>query len=106
MAVFRVAGRWRAHLTEILDIGDVDVFVAGQIEQRIKQHRAVAGRKNEPVTIGPIRVLRIEREIAGKQNRRDIGCAHGQSGVTGIGFLDRIDRKKADRIGHAVVLVA
>ena len=33
----------------------VDVGIAGQIEQRIEQHRAVAGRQHEAVAIRPVR---------------------------------------------------
>ena len=58
MAVFGMAGGLRAQLAEMLDLVDGHVLVAGQIEQRIEQHRAVAGRQDEAVAVGPVRGLR------------------------------------------------
>ncbi len=43
VAVFRVAGGLGAKLAELLDVLDRHVGVAGQVKQRIEQHRAVAG---------------------------------------------------------------
>ena len=62
MAVFRVAGGLGAELTELLQLLDRHVRVAGQIEQRVEQHRAVAGREHEAVAVGPLRLLGIEAE--------------------------------------------
>ena len=106
MAVFGVAGGLRAELAEILDLVDRHVLVAGEIEQRIEQHRAVAGRQDEAVAVGPVRVLRIEFQEAREQHGGDVGGAHRQAGMAGIGLLDGIHGKEADRIGHPVMLVA
>ena len=56
MAVFGMAGGLGAELAEMLDLVDRHVLVAGQIEQRVEQHRAVAGRQDEAVAVGPVRV--------------------------------------------------
>ena len=42
LEIFRMAGTWRAELAEILDILERGPRVAGQVEQRIDQHRAMA----------------------------------------------------------------
>jgi hypothetical protein len=52
VAALGVAGRLRAQLAEGLDLLDRQV-VAGQVEQRVEQRRAVAGGEDEPVAVGP-----------------------------------------------------
>ena len=41
-----------------------DRFDAGQVEQRVEQHRGVAGGEDEAVAAGPDRVGRVEAEEA------------------------------------------
>ena len=106
VAVFGVACGGRAQLAEILDVLKRDVIISEQVEQRIDQHRAVAGRQHEAVTVGPVGLFRIEGQIARKQHRGDIGCAHGQAWMSGFGFLYSIHGQKPDRIGHPVVFFA
>ena len=103
-AVFRVAGGLGAELAEVLDLLDRHVRIAGQIEQRIEQHRAVAGRQHEAVAVRPFRVLRIVFQVFREQHGRDVGAAHRQAGMAGIRLLDGIHREKTDRIGHPVML--
>ncbi len=42
-------------LAETLQLIDRHVRIAGEIEQRIEQHRAMAGRQHETVAVGPVR---------------------------------------------------
>ena len=106
VAVLRVSGRERAELAEALDLVDGHRLVAGEIQQRIEQHRAVAGREHEAVAVGPGRIGRVEFEEAREQDGGDIGRAHGQAGMAGIGLFDRVHRQRADGIRHAVVIGA
>ena len=94
MTIFRVAGGLGAKLTEALDLVDRHVFVAGQIQARVEQHGAVAGRQHETVAVWPVRRLGIEFQVAGKENGGDIRCSHRQAGVAGIGLLHSIHGKK------------
>ncbi len=103
MAVFGMASGLRAELPEALDLLDRHVRIAGQIEQRVEQHRAVAGRQHEAVPVGPMRVGGIEFEKLGEQHRRDVGHAHRHARMAGLGFLDRIHRQEADGVGHGRV---
>ena len=66
MAVFRMAGRLGAELAELLDVLDGHILVARQIEQRVEQHRAVAGRQDETIAVCPERRLRIEFQVTGE----------------------------------------
>ena len=106
MAVLGMAGRERAELAEALDLVDRHLLVAEQMQQRIEQHRAVAGRQHEAVAVGPGRVGGIEFQEAGEQDGRHVGRAHRQAGMAGFGLLDRIHGERPDGIGHAVMLGA
>ena len=74
--------------------------MAGQMKQRIQQHRAVTGRQHEAVAVRPRRIGRIEFQEAREQDGRNISHAHGHAGMAGLGLLDRVDGKKADGVGH------
>ena len=106
VAVLRVSGRERAELAEALELVDGHRLVAGEMQQRIEQHRAVAGGEHEAVAVGPGRIGRVEFEEAREQHGGDIGRAHGQAGMAGFGLLDRVHRQRADGIRHAVVIGA
>ena len=84
----------------------VDVRIAGEIEQRIEQHRAVAGRQDEAVAVGPVRVGGIVLQELREQHRGDIGHAHRQAGVAGFGLLDGVHGEEANGVGHPVMLCA
>ena len=106
MAIFRVTGRARAELAETLDLIDVDIGVAGQIEQRIEQHRSVAGRQDETVAIRPMWIRGVVFQDMREQHRGDVGATHRQAGMAGIRLLDRIHGKEADGVGHPVMFLA
>ncbi len=105
MAVFGMPRGPCADLAEVADLIQRDVRVSGQEKQRIEQHRTVPGRKHEAVAVGPARLCRVEVHGLREQYRCDVGGAHGQAGVAGIGFLDGVNRKEADGIGHVRVNV-
>ena len=75
--------------------------IAGEIEQRVEQHRAVAGRQHEAVAVGPGRIGRIEFQELREQDGGDVGGAHRQAGMAGFRLLDRVHRQRADGVGHA-----
>ena len=71
-----MAGGDRIHLAETLDLVERHLLVAGEIEQRVKQHRAVTGRQYEAITVGPGEVGRVEFQELREQNGRHVGGAH------------------------------
>ena len=103
MAVFRMTGGDRAELAEALDLLDRHRRIAGEIEQRVEQHRAVAGREHEAVAVGPGRIGGIEFQELREQHGRDVGGAHRQAGMAGFRLLDRVHRQRADGVGHGVM---
>ena len=104
MAVFRMPGGLRAELAEVPQLVDRHALVAEEMKQRIEQHRAVAGGEHEAVAVGPVRVGGVELQMLGEEHRGDVGRAHRQAGMAGIGRLHRVHGKDADRVGHQRVL--
>ena len=99
MAVFRVAGGLGAPLAEVPDLVDRHVGIAGQVQQCIEQHRAVACRQDEAVAVGPVGIGGIELQVFLEQHRRHVGHAHRHAGVARVRGLDRIHRQHADGAG-------
>ena len=85
---------------EILDLVERHVGVAGEIQQRIEQHRAVPGRQHKAVTVRPFRIGSVEFQELGEQDGGDVGGAHRQAGMAGLGLLDSVHGKATDRVGH------
>ena len=86
---------WRKRL-QLLD----RQVVAGQVQQRVEQHRAVAVRQHEAVAVRPVRVGRVVAQVAAPQRHGDLGHAHRHAGVAGIGLLHRVHRQRANGIGE------
>ena len=104
VAVLRMAGRQRAELAKALDLLDGHRLITEEMQQRVDQHRAVAGGEHEAVTVGPGRIGGIEFQEPREQHGRDVGGAHRQAGVAGFRLFHRIHGQCADGVGHAIVL--
>ena len=104
--ILRMSRRQRSQLTELLDLVERHVVVAGEIQQRIQQHRAVAGREHEAVAVRPVRLGSVEFQELREQHGGDVGRAHRQAGMAGIGLLHGIHGEPADRIGHTGMIDA
>ena len=102
--ILGMAGRQRAKLAEALDLLDRHLLVAEEMEQRVDQHRAVAGRKHETVAVGPGGIGGIELQEPGEQHGRDVGRSHRQTGMAGFRLFDRVHGERADGIRHALVV--
>ena len=90
--VLRMAGARAAELAEIADILDRRLGVATEVQQRIDQHRSMAGRKDEPVPVRPVRIGRVELQEILEQDGRSVCHAHRHAGVAAIGRLHRVHR--------------
>jgi len=100
-AVFRMAGCLRMQLAEILQVVDREI-VAGQVQEGVDQHRAVAIGHHEAVAVGPVRVCRVVAQVATPEYLGDFGHAHRGAGVAGIGLLYCIHRQCADGAGNGI----
>ena len=98
---FRMTGAWGMPLAEALDVIQGRLLIAGQVQQRIDQHRTMAGRQHKAVPIRPARRLGIELQVIGEQHGRDIGHAHRHSRVAAVGSFHRIHSQRPDGIGAA-----
>ncbi len=99
VAEFRVAGGGAAELPEVFQVVQADA-VAGQVQQAVEQHGAVAVGEHEPVAVDPVRVGRVVLQEAAPQHFGDIRHAHGGARVTRLGFLYRIHAQGTDSIGE------
>ena len=74
--------------------------VAGQVQQRIEQHRTVAVGQHEAVAVDPGRIGRVVAQVLHPERLGDLGHAHGRARVSAIGLLHGIDREDSDGIGQ------
>ena len=81
VADFRVARRFRVQLTEVLQLFHRQI-VAGEVQQAIEQHRAVAVGKNKTVAVGPCGVSRVVFQVVAPQHFGDVRHAHRHARVT------------------------
>ena len=65
LEIFRVPSTWASQLAEISNIIHCRPRIAGQVERRISEHRAMTGRKHETVTIGPFRISWVKFQKIG-----------------------------------------
>ena len=103
VAVLGVAGGAGAQLAEALQLVQRHVRIAGEVEQRVEQHRAVAGRQHEAVAVGPVGMLRVELQEPRPQHGGDVGHAHGHAGMAGLGLLDGVHGERPDGVGEGGV---
>ena len=96
-------GVFAAGLAELLQILQRHLLVAGQIIDRVEQHRAVTGGKHEPVAVGPGGIGRVELQEAAIEHGGDVGHAHRQAGMARIRLLDRVERQEANGIRQFVM---
>ena len=101
LGVLGVAGARGMPLAEAPDVIQRRLLIAGQVQQRIDQHGAMACRQHEPVSIRPARGLGIEHQVVGKQHGGNIGHAHRHAGVAAVGRLHSVHGKRPDGIGGA-----
>ena len=102
--ILRMSRSFGAELTEILELIERHVLVAGQVKQRIEQHRTVPGRKDKAVAVRPTGVGGVELQELREQHGSDIRRTHRQAGMAGFRLLDGVHRQRADRIGHTGVI--
>ena len=101
-AVLGVAGRLAAPLAEALQVVERQV-VAGQVQQAVQQHAAVAGGEREPVAVGPLRVARVVAQEARPQHVGHRRRAERQPGMAAVGLLHGVDRQRADRVDRELI---
>ena len=90
----------RAQLAEGADLLDRERPVAGEVQQRVDQRRAVPVGLDEAVAVRPLRERRVELQVAVEQRRADVGGPQRGPGVAVAGARDGVHGEEADRVGH------
>jgi hypothetical protein len=103
-ARFRMPRSPRAPLAEQRELLEWQV-VAGQVQQRVEQHRGVPGGQHEPVPIRPFGMRRRVAEEARPEHVRHRCRAHRGAWVPGICLLDGVHREGSDRVDREAVEV-
>jgi len=98
VAELRVTRSAAMQLAEALEVIDGDV-VAGQVQQRVDQHRAVAVGQHEAVTVGEGRVARVVFQVITPKYLGDIRHAHRGTGMAAVGFLHGIHAEGTNGVG-------
>jgi hypothetical protein len=99
LEILRVARAGAAHLPEAGKVGHRRPVIAGEVEQRVDQHRTVPGRQDETIPVRPFRCLRIILQIAREQHRRGIRHPHRHPRMPAICRLDGVHRQSTDGVG-------
>ena len=73
-------------LAEVLQLAHWQI-VAGEVQQAVNQHRAVAVGEHEAVAIGPQRVGRVMVQVAAPQHLGNICHTHRGPRMSRFGFL-------------------
>ena len=97
VAKFRVTGSFRVQLPELLQVVDGDVE-AGQVQERVEQHRPMPGAQHEPVTVRPAGILRVEAQMTGPQHVCHRRGAHRHAGVPAVGVFHGVHGQKTDGV--------
>jgi hypothetical protein len=72
--------------------------VAGQVEQRVEQHRGVAAGEDEAVAVWPGWMGRSVLEMPGPEQPGRGRQGHRRTGMTRVGRLHRVHGQHADRV--------
>src|SRR5438445_171221 len=76
--------------------------VAGEVQERVQQHRAVAVGEDETIAVWPRRVCRVVPQVPPPQRQPDFGHSHGHARVTGICGLHGVHGQRTNRVGQVL----
>ncbi len=102
VAVFRVAGGLRLPLPELAQVVEGQAE-AGEVEERVEQHRRVPVGEHEAVAVGPGRVGGVVLHHPGPEDMGEGGQGHRRARVTGVRLLHRVHREAADDVDPALL---
>jgi hypothetical protein len=93
----RVSGGEGAQLPERLDVFQREIE-AEQVEQRVEQHRRVAGGEHEAIAERPGGIARIEAQMVVPEQKGRSRQPHRRAQVADPGALHRVDGEAADGV--------
>src|SRR5438270_13405457 len=83
-SVFRVSRCFRSPLAKVLDLVERKL-IAGQMQQRVKQHASVARRKQEAIAVLPLWLLWVVAHELCPQDVSHRRRSQGQTRMAGFG---------------------
>ena len=97
MAKLRMAGGLAFPLAEGADIVEGEV-IAGQVEERVEEHRSVPGGQDEAVAVDPPGIGRVVLQVPRPEGIGRGRRPHRQAGMARLCLLDGVRRQKPDRV--------
>jgi len=94
-AGLRMSRRFGMELAEALELLHRQI-VAGEMQQRVLQHRAMSVRQHEAIAIDPMRIARVVTQVARPERHGDLGHPHRHARVSGLRGFDCVHRECAD----------
>ena len=98
VAVLRMSRGHGVQLPEIFDFLHGQ-RIAGQVQQRVEQHRAVAVGQHEAIPVGPLWVAGIVTQEVVPQDLCDVRHSHGHARMPGLGTLNGVHAQRPNGIG-------
>ena len=95
--VLRVPGRAAPPLAELREVLDRQP-VTRQVQQRVEEHRAVPGRQDEAVPVGPLGRAGVEPQVPAPEDERHVRRAHRHAGMAGLRLLHPVHGEELDRV--------
>ena len=95
--ILGMARRAAAELAEVLEVVEGEA-VAGEVQQRVEQHAAVAGGEDEAVAVGPVGMGGVVLEVPGPEHVRHGRHAHRHARMARVGLLHGVDGQEADGV--------
>src|SRR5471030_1836679 len=98
VAEFRVARGTAVQLAEVFQVIDRQV-VAGQVQQRVNQHRTMTVGHHEAVTVSERWIARVVLQVVTPKYFGDIRHTHRGTGMAAVGFLHGIHAEGTNGVG-------
>ncbi len=97
--IFRMPRRLRTELSKLLQVIQGEL-VSGQMQEGIKQHRAMTTRQDKAIPVGPAGVGGVVPHPVEIEDRSDIRQTQRSSWMSRVGFLDRVGGQSSDYISN------
>ena len=88
-------------LAEALDLVERHLAVAAQVQPRVEEHRAMAGREDEPIAVEPLGVRRGMPERVPEEHGANLGAAQGQAEVAALALVHGVEGEATSDGGRA-----
>mmetsp|Transcript_11394 Transcript_11394/g.15530 ORF Transcript_11394/g.15530 Transcript_11394/m.15530 type:complete len:399 (-) Transcript_11394:82-1278(-) len=85
-------------LAESHHVLHLHALVSGQMKHRVVKHASVSSGENEAIPVEKLRVLGVKFHVLGEQDVRHGGATHGETRVSRVRLLYRVNGQKTDGV--------